>query len=74
MQNSQSNLVDLDGTGQNQGANFNDQPPNDDVTASDTVLTEAEAQAEGGNLTPEERARQDLNTSTDSTSPPDATT
>ena len=64
--------MDLDGTGQNQGANFNDQPPNDDVTASDTVLTEAEAQ--GDNFSPEERARQDLNTSTDSTSPPDATT
>lgn len=72
MQNSQSNLVDLDGTGQNQGVNFNDQPPNDDVTASDTVLSEAEAQSE--KLSPEEQARQDLNTSTDSTSPPDATT
>ena len=72
MLNSKSNLVDLDGTGQNLGVNFNDQPPNDDVTASDTVLQGNEAQSE--KLSPEEQARQDLNTSTDSTSPPDATT
>jgi hypothetical protein len=72
MLNSKSNLVDLDGTGQNQGVNFNNQPPNDDVTESDTVLSGAEVQGEI--LSPEEQARQDLNTATDSTSPPDATT
>jgi hypothetical protein len=72
MLNSKSNLVDLDGTGQNQGVNFNNQPPNDDVTESDTVSSGAETQSES--LSPEEQARQDLNTATDSTSPPDATT
>ena len=35
--NSQTHLVDLDGTAPNQGEHANDQPPNDDVTQTGVV-------------------------------------